>query len=275
MDVEYSVPLTWIEQSLDALCVRYLRDWLEMPISACVSEMTSMPKRMAGLGIPTFKHLAQKLCLTKRYSLRASANADIRELWSNSSNRHVVTDQLIVSHDSVAAATKTLKADQLNSAVNHLFSLKVQGASVKCIIDNVSSRNTEAWSSTLDNLPAVFFNFARKALIQVLPTAANLKRWNRVQDASCPLCARGIPQTNKHVLSNCGSATALHRYTVRHNDILSLLISWIKLNISPNQLLYADLLDENALPVCDLFCNCRPDLAVCDANSIHILELTV
>lgn len=96
-----------------------------------------------------------------------------------------------------------------------------------------------------------------------------------MQDASCPLCARGIPQTNKHVLSNCGSATALHRYTVRHNDILSLLISWIKLNISPNQSLYADLLDENVLPVCDLFCNCRPDLAVCDANSIHILELTV
>ena len=171
----YDLPLTWIEQSLDALCVRYLRDWLEMPISACVSEMTSMPKKMTGLGIPTFKHLAQKLCLTKRYSLRASANADIRELWANSSSRHVVTDQLIVSHDSVAAATKTLKADQLNSAVNHLFSLEVQGASVKCIIDNVSSRNIEAWSSTLDNLLAVFFNFARKALIQVLPTAANLK----------------------------------------------------------------------------------------------------
>ena len=76
----YDLPLTWIEQTLDALCVRYLRDWLEMPISACVSEMTSMPKRMTGLGIPTFKHLAQKLCLTKRYSLRASANPDIREL---------------------------------------------------------------------------------------------------------------------------------------------------------------------------------------------------
>ena len=29
------------------------------------------------------------------------------------------------------------------------------------------------------------------------------------------------------------------------------------------------------LPVCDLFCNCRPDLAICDTNSIHILELTI
>jgi len=139
----------------------------------------------------------------------------------------------------------------------------------------VSSKNIEIWASTIDNLPTHLFNFARKALIQVLPTAANLKRWNRVQDASCPLCAKGTPQTNKHVLSNCSSATALHRYTVRHNDILSILISWIKASISPNQSLYADISDISVLPVCDLFCNCRPDLAICDMNSIHILELTV
>ena len=29
------LPLTWIEQTLDALCVRHIRDWLEMSISAC------------------------------------------------------------------------------------------------------------------------------------------------------------------------------------------------------------------------------------------------
>ena len=84
-----------------------------------------------------------------------------------------------------------------------------------------------------------------------------------------------MSQTNKHVLSNCSSVTALHRYTVRHNDILSLLVFWIKSCISPNQSLYADLADANVLPVCDLFCNCRPDLAICDLNSIHVLELTV
>jgi hypothetical protein len=271
----YDLPLTWIEQTLDALSIRHIRDWLEMPISACVNEISSMPTRMTGLGIPTFKHLAQKMCLTKRYSLRASSSADVRELWSNSSSRHVVTDQRIVSHDSVAAATKSLKLEQQNSDVSHLFSLEVQGASVKCVTETVCSKNIEIWSSTLNNLPTHLFNFARKALIQVLPTAANLKRWKRVQDASCPLCPRGTPQTNKHVLSNCSSATALHRYTVRHNDILSLLISWIKASISPNQPLYADLSDANVLPVCDLFCNCRPDLAICDTNSIHILELTI
>ena len=39
--------------------------------------------------------------------------------------------------------------------------------------------------------------------------------------------------------------------------------------------MYADLSDTRVLPICDLFTNCRPDLAIVDNNSIHILELTV
>ena len=78
-----------------------------------------------------------------------------------------------------------------------------------------------------------------------------------------------------HVLSNCSNAAALRRYTVRHNDILSLLVSWLTSVKSASQLLYADLSDTRVLPICDLFTNCRPDLAIVGNNSIHILELTV
>ena len=49
----------------------------------------------------------------------------------------------------------------------------------------------------------------------------HLKRWNRIQEASFVLCAYGKPQTNKHVLSNYGSLVALHRYTDRHNNVLT------------------------------------------------------
>ena len=34
----YDFPATWVEQKLDALCIRHMRVWLEMPVSACVSE---------------------------------------------------------------------------------------------------------------------------------------------------------------------------------------------------------------------------------------------
>ena len=47
----YDFPVTWVEQKLDALCIKYMRDWLEMPISACVGEVATIPKKMCGLGI--------------------------------------------------------------------------------------------------------------------------------------------------------------------------------------------------------------------------------
>src|SRR6202142_2165602 len=92
----YDFSTTWVEQKLDALCIRHMRVWLEMPVSACVGEISSLPKKMGGLGISAIKSLAQKLCLTKRHALRASASADGREIWTDTASQHIVTDQLIV-----------------------------------------------------------------------------------------------------------------------------------------------------------------------------------
>jgi len=70
---------------LDALCVRFIRDWLEMPVSACVSEVLELPKSQGGLGIKTFKHLAEKMSLVRRYALKNSASDDVRQAWSDTS----------------------------------------------------------------------------------------------------------------------------------------------------------------------------------------------
>ena len=187
----------------------------------------------------------------------------------------MVQPTVIVSHSSVTAAAKALKLDQIHKDANHIFGFQLQGALAKSVTESIATKNITLWASTLDNIPSHLFNFARKALLQILPTAANLKRWNRTLDPNCPLCACGRPQTNKHVLSNCDCPTALHRYTVRHNSILSLIISWLRSNISIDQLLYADLSDQNVLPVCDLFQHFRPDIAIVSRHSVEILELTV
>jgi len=125
-------------------------------------------------------------------------------------------------------------------------------------------------------MSAVLHNFCTKAMLQVLPTASNLVRWKRITDPSCPLCASNIPQTNKHVLSNCGSARALNRYTIRHNDVLKLIVFWLRSVLSNNKTAYADLNDATlrSLPVCDLFVGCRPDIAVVSDKYIHTWKLT-
>jgi len=35
--------LTWVEQTLYANCFRFIRDWLELPISACLKELLILP----------------------------------------------------------------------------------------------------------------------------------------------------------------------------------------------------------------------------------------
>jgi hypothetical protein len=53
----YDFPLTWVKQKLDSMCVGFIRDWFEAPISPCVSESVTFPKSRGGLGISQFKHL--------------------------------------------------------------------------------------------------------------------------------------------------------------------------------------------------------------------------
>src|SRR5207245_9827357 len=53
----YNLGVTWIDENLDAIVVRYIRKWLEIPISACVKEMMTLPKQNGGLAIPSLVNL--------------------------------------------------------------------------------------------------------------------------------------------------------------------------------------------------------------------------
>ena len=57
--------------------------------------------------------------------------------------------------------------------------------------------------------------------------------------------------------------------------MLALLIGWLKSVLAGTQIIYADLLEVNILPVADLFNRYRPDIAIADSNSICTLEFTV
>jgi hypothetical protein len=108
------------------------------------------------------------------------------------------------------------------------------------------------------------------------PTASNLHRWKRTDNPLCTLCNKGVRQTNKHVLSNCSSVSALSRYTKRHNDILSILVHWINKQNMQNSNLYSDLDDIENNPVVEVFQpNVRPDLVIIQNHSVYVLELTV
>lgn len=268
----YDFPLTWIEQTLDALCFKFIRRWLELPVSACLSEVFVLCKSRGGFGSNSFKSLAEKMRIVKRNAIRNSSSSDLRELWSATQGDFIETDCLLVSSKDVRAAAKKLAKHQSDQALNHLQSLSVQGSILSSITGRVADKDICLWVNTIEQASGTIYNFARKALVQCLPTATNLVRWGRSQDPNCPLCKH--PQTNKHVLSNCSASVALDRYKQRHDKVLLLLVSWLRSVTSSEQTVYCDLPgDPNE--VTDLFHNRRPDIAIMNDSSVNTLELTI
>ena len=51
----YNISYTWIVENLDSLITNSIRDWLEFPISTCISEIASLPASCGGLDIPSLK----------------------------------------------------------------------------------------------------------------------------------------------------------------------------------------------------------------------------
>jgi len=92
----YDFPITWVEPTLDAMSIRYIRDWLEMPISACPKETLTLPKSGCGMGVSSFKHIAQKMLVQKRYSMQHSTSPEIQQVWTDSSSKYIDADRLIV-----------------------------------------------------------------------------------------------------------------------------------------------------------------------------------
>ena len=82
-------------------------------------------------------------------------------------------------------------------------------------------------------------------------------------------------QTNKHVVSNCGSVAALARYAERHNTILSILADWLKSCAKDPSSIFADIVVSGILPILTLFRSLRPDIAIVHSKTIEILKSTV
>jgi len=268
----YKFTDAFLSGTVDRLCTRYIREWLEFPLSSCVSEWASAPTNFCGLGIPSFAQRAARMGLIRRHLLHSSKNPNIRELWNMSRAPNILVDSLLEDRD-IKQASSILRESQAKESVNHFLGLKSQGVMSKTVSVSVLPKNIHLWKQVMDSLPDHIHNFARKAMTNQLPTLHNLKLWNCSPTNCCPRC--GADQTNKHVLSNCSSSDALAQYTSRHNTILEIIAKWIVPKLKQNQTLYCDLRVPGARQVCDLFNGPRPDMAIVSPRKIVIGELTV
>ena len=84
----YDISYSWISQVLDSKISNAVRDWIELFISFCVSEILSLPTTKGGLGISTLKESAAKLRLSQRCKLQSSQVEEMRTLFETTSDQN-------------------------------------------------------------------------------------------------------------------------------------------------------------------------------------------
>ena len=114
-----------------------------------------------------------------------------------------------------------------------------------------------------------------RAAVDSLPYNANLHRWKRKKDSTCPLC--NGHQSLLHVLNNCAVARDLRRYNARHDTVLQEIVKSVVPYLPPTSSWTADISDNYCFPVHITPTDLRPDLVWWDdANkSLCLVELTV
>src|SRR3989442_4777219 len=144
----YNLSVTWIEQNLDSIAFKFIRKWMELPVSANLKELYSIPRNKCGLGWSSFKHLTEKLRLIKRNTMMKSSDSEIRQLVKETENSNINSDSLLTSHQNLRSATKKLVQSQQEESWFHLNSLSIQGASISMITEEIDKKDIELWSTT-------------------------------------------------------------------------------------------------------------------------------
>lgn len=266
----YNFSSAWLDE-MDGIISKYIRHWTEAPISS-TTVIQQLPRHKAGLNIPSMKTLAEKAKISKRHSLLNSKNENIVDLFKSTSHQNVNSDRFLNNNPSLENATKCHLSETNDKLIAKLKTLKLQSISISAVHAEIGRSNILLWSNTIEKLPGTTFNFVRKGLLGILPTNARLHAWGRIQTPNCSLC-QGI-QTNKHVLSNCGSPMALQRYKNRHDAALLNLCVWLRQEIPEGSQLYADL-PTDQFPKVTFFNSFRPDIVIRYGNVLSVGELTI
>ncbi len=131
------------------------------------------------------------------------------------------------------------------------------------------------WAKAIQYLPQHVFKFGLNAAHDTLPHHANLHLWRKRSSSNCTLCHQ--PSQNLiHVLNNCQEALQLHRYDVRHDQILEAIATTIREHLPPSTSMSVDLSDGYTFPTHIAATDLRPDIVWCDdKQTITLVELTV
>ena len=154
---------TWVVENVDNLVTSYIRQWLELPISATLSTLI-LPKSKYGINfiLPSTKFLQCQAVI--RNALKSSPNSDINSLWPQTSFG------CNIQYDQYKNTKQVLTAIQKDNECRITHELKSQGFVISCILNHASSKTRSLWSIVQQSMPKNIFNFSIKYLNNTLAT---------------------------------------------------------------------------------------------------------
>ena len=258
-----NISVTWIKNNLENIVSRYVRKWLEIPVSGTLSVAT-LSKRKFGLGLVLPSTRFTQCQVTFRKSLAKSYNKNIRKIHEVSSkNLNIQYDQYLSTKDALEKIRSMSEKRLIND-------LPTQSLVIRHIWEYADSKLTNSWTNVLQHLPRNIYSFVIRYMSNTLSNGSNAIKWGMTNNPKCKFC--DAIQTLGHVIGGCSSALLDKRYNWRHYSILLFIA---KLFRSMSEItVYCDILDF-LNPSIVMGERHRPDIVLVNGKRVMLLELTV
>ena len=256
---------TWVKENLDSIVNKYLRSWLEIPISGTL-KISSLSKSKYGLNITSISTRLAQCQVTFRKCLKNSSNKDINKIHEMTRKG---TNIRIDNYVSTKDAIKKIREKTENEIKSELTT---QSLVITAIWNTACAKYNPYWCKVLDALPKNLYSFCVRYLGNSLANGTNAIKWGITNSCLCLFCQGN--QTLQHVISSCPNALREGRWNWRHDSILLNIARF--LSKIPDIKIYCDVENsEFQTPSIITGLTERPDMIILKKNTCTMLELTV
>ena len=169
--------------------------WLDLPVCATLSNIFLSSNKF-GLNIcpPSVNFTECQTVLP--IALKSSPNADIRNLWRDTS---VGSNLQYDTYCNTKDVLKSFRCNQEEKLRDHLVS---QGSFFSTVTSEALSKPNSLWSSAQGTPPKNIFDFTVKYVNKTLPTKKHLCRWGLSSTFDCSLCLKTVSSSRASWMHN-------------------------------------------------------------------------